>query len=263
MGIAMGIAITAVLVMLPPWVFGAVVLLAAIAGAIEFQGITRADATMAERVIFTTAVVFVVAQPLIGAIRPAFTHSHALTIGFVALAVFRVFNPAPLAKSPPRLGLDLLGLLYIGLTYPFIYLTRDQPDGGWFVVLMMAITFGGDTGGYFAGRFLGRHKLYPLLSPKKTIEGAVGGVVLGIGAAFLGRAFFPGLEALRPVDCVALGVGGAVLGIIGDLFESMLKRAYGVKDASNLIPGHGGILDRIDGLLFSGPFIYFYLGAVL
>jgi phosphatidate cytidylyltransferase len=123
----------------------------------------------------------------------------------------------------------------------------------------MAITFGADTGAYFAGRLFGRHKLYEKVSPKKTIEGAVGGLAAGIGFAFLGRAIAPGLGDLTPLDAILLGGVGAALGIVGDLFESLLKRSSGVKDSGDLIPGHGGVLDRIDALLFVGPFVYFYL----
>ncbi|MEZ4465465.1 MAG: phosphatidate cytidylyltransferase [bacterium] len=135
-------------------------------------------------------------------------------------------------------------------------------EGGWVVVLVMAITFGGDIGGYFAGRFLGRHKLYPTVSPKKTVEGAVGGLALGVGGALLARATFPGLGGLTVVDCLVLGIGGVTFGILGDLVESLIKRACGAKDSGTLIPGHGGLLDRIDALLFAGPFCAFYLEAI-
>jgi phosphatidate cytidylyltransferase len=125
--------------------------------------------------------------------------------------------------------------------------------------MVMAITFGADTGAYFAGRFLGRHKLYEKISPKKTIEGAVGGVATGILAAYIAQSFFPGLGNLSTVDVLILGGGGAIAGMLGDLFESMVKRAHGGKDSGTLIPGHGGVLDRIDALLFVGPFAWFYL----
>jgi phosphatidate cytidylyltransferase len=123
----------------------------------------------------------------------------------------------------------------------------------------MAITFGQDTGAYFAGRFLGRHKLYEKISPKKTIEGAVGGLVTAVGFALAFRAYAPGLSDLTGADVALLGGGGAVLGMVGDLFESLLKRSSGVKDSGALIPGHGGVLDRIDALLFVGPFVHLYL----
>ena len=139
---------------------------------------------------------------------------------------------------------------------PLILSLRTLPNGGWWVLLSMIVTFSSDTGGYFAGRFLGRNKLYPTVSPKKTIEGAVGGILAAIGGTYLVSQYVDGFSQLTPLHCLMVGGLGACLAIIGDLAESLMKRAFGVKDSGNLIPGHGGILDRIDGLLFCGPFIW-------
>ena len=259
MGLAMAVAIVCVLVYTPPWGLAAVVLAATLAAAHEFQSIARQDADGIDRGLFTFVLLGVVSWPLINPHVPRYDHATALTLGFLLLAIARVLRPGAIDSSARRLALDALGLLYIGVTFPYIYLLRDRPDGGFWVITLMAIAFGGDTGAYFVGRFLGRHKLYPLLSPKKTIEGAFGGIAAGVGAAFIARTWLPGLGFLSPVDCVVLGVGGASLGVLGDLLESLFKRAYGVKDSGALIPGHGGILDRVDGLIFAGPFVYFYL----
>ena len=261
MGLAMAVAIACVLVYAPPWGLAIVVLAATVVAAHEFQGIARRDADGFDRALFAIVLLGVVAWPLVHPHVPRYDHATALTTGFVVLAIARVLRPGAIESSARRLALDSLGLLYVGVTFPYVYVLRDRPDGGFWVITLMAIAFGADTGGYFVGRFLGRHKLYPLLSPKKTIEGALGGIAAGVGAAFIARTWLPGLAFLSPLDCVVLGMGGASLGILGDLLESLLKRAHGAKDSGTLIPGHGGILDRVDGLMFAAPFAYFYLEA--
>ena len=158
-----------------------------------------------------------------------------------------------------RLSLDALGLLYLGVTMPFIFLLRDRPGGGQVVILAMGVTFLSDTGGYVFGRLFGKHKLYPVVSPKKTVEGVMGGVLFATGTAFLARVLFPDLGHLTALDCIVLGVVGSAFAVTGDLVESLMKRAFGVKDSGTLIPGHGGLLDRIDALLFCGPFVWVYL----
>ena len=121
-------------------------------------------------------------------------------------------------------------------------------------LLLILIVVASDTAQYYAGRAYGRHLLAPALSPKKTLEGAIGGLVAGsVALALLGHWWWPDAPAVLRAG---LGVVLAALGITGDLFESMLKRAAGVKDSAALIPGHGGVLDRIDALLFAAPVYY-------
>ncbi|MEZ5286592.1 MAG: phosphatidate cytidylyltransferase [Vicinamibacterales bacterium] len=125
------------------------------------------------------------------------------------------------------------------------------------VLVLMGTVVASDTAQYYAGRAFGRTPLAPRRSPKKTIEGAVGGLVVAPAVLIVaGSYWLPGLDPLR------LGVLGALLvgaGIVGDLFESMLKRAADMKDSSHLIPGHGGVLDRIDALLFAAPIFYYFI----
>ena len=120
-----------------------------------------------------------------------------------------------------------------------------------------------DTCAYFAGRAFGKHKLAPLLSPKKTWEGFAGGFVGTLGFLFAGKALFPETFAgLTSTDLVLLGVPSAFLGPVGDLAESLLKRNYDVKDSGNILPGHGGMLDRIDAAFFVCPWVLCYLVAL-
>jgi phosphatidate cytidylyltransferase len=153
-----------------------------------------------------------------------------------------------------RVGRLLLGTLYVGVLLAMLPLIRRLDGGlGWIFVLLAA-SWLGDTGAYFAGRALGRHKLAPVLSPKKTWEGAIGGFVTSMAGAVLFGWIF-GLEL--PWWGMAL-LGGVldVFGVLGDLAESLLKRAFGVKDSGGILPGHGGILDRVDSVIFAGPVLY-------
>ena len=261
-GLLMATGIVSVLVYTPPVGLLAVVVFALFVGLHEWQSMTHPEAQLADRIVFMSAVALTALQPALRIYLPNWDHSTALTASFTVLALGRLFRPDPIETSARRLGADTLGLLYIGLTFPLIFQLRSWgsvENGGFVVLMVMAITFGGDTGAFFAGRFLGRHKLYEKISPKKTIEGAVGGVLTGVFAAWIARTFFPGLGHLTVLDIAVLGGGGAIAGMLGDLFESMVKRAHGVKDSGTLIPGHGGVLDRIDALLFVGPFAWFYL----
>lgn len=163
----------------------------------------------------------------------------------------------PLPEAPVRVAHGVSAVLFAGIGLTSLGVLRGLPDGGWWVVATLALTWLNDTLAYFAGRFLGKHKLYPAVSPNKTWEGFAGGMVGSIGGLFVLRAlFFP---ALTVGDCWVLGALGGVCGPTGDLCESALKRAVGAKDSSQLIPGHGGMLDRIDALLFNAPMVLLYV----
>ncbi len=148
------------------------------------------------------------------------------------------------------------GVSYVGLLGAHIVLLRERPGGMDLVYLTVLATFAADTGAYFVGRAVGRRKLAPTISPGKTVEGMVGGMAAGFGAALL-LNYFLGvrLEAALIVPLAALLPVAAVL---GDLAESTIKRGMKVKDAGNLIPGHGGLLDRLDSLLFTFPVVYYF-----
>lgn len=146
---------------------------------------------------------------------------------------------------------------YVCLPLSLLLVIDRLPAGGLWIFFMLSVVFMGDTGAFYAGRLFGRHKLYPSVSPGKTWEGALGGFICSLGASLLFIYFFP---LLRPGPRV-LAVAGclSLAGQIGDLVESMVKRSHGVKDSGRILPGHGGILDRIDSLLFSIPVFFIFL----
>jgi len=149
------------------------------------------------------------------------------------------------------------GPLYIGLCLGHLLPTRALPDGEYLIFGLFLITWAADTGAYYAGTSLGRHKLAPSISPNKTVEGLAGGLMASILAAFLAQAWF--LPSWTTADCVAVAFLLTLAGLLGDLAESAMKRGAGVKDSGSLIPGHGGMMDRLDSLLFTAPAFYYYV----
>ena len=171
-----------------------------------------------------------------------------------------LFSGKPLKDSLLDGMVLIMGVLYVGLSLGYLLLTRAQPDGTMLIFFVVLVTWAGDTGAYIAGKSLGRHALAPIVSPKKTYEGLAGGIVLACLAAVVARASF--LPRFSLVDCLALGLLLTIAGLIGDLAESAMKRHAGFKDSGALIPGHGGMLDRLDSLLFTGPAFYYYVAIV-
>ncbi len=158
-----------------------------------------------------------------------------------------------------RITGTIMGIVYAGLLTTFLALLKrsDPEHGAATVLIVLIVAWVADTGGYFAGRFLGKTKLYPAVSPKKTWAGAWGGLVGSVvGLIVLKLAY---AEWMTWVDVFAIAIPGGMLGQMGDLSESLIKRSTGVKDSGALLPGHGGILDRIDAVLFIAPYVYAYL----
>ena len=162
-------------------------------------------------------------------------------------------------RSVTDAALTVFGVIYVAVLFAYVYLLRTVPNGQFYVWYIFAASWGCDTCAYFCGYFLGKHKLAPVLSPKKTIEGAVGGV---IGAILLCVIY--GMIIAEPIGIdrgvmlkVSLVVGliGSIVAQVGDIFASSIKRKMKIKDYGNLIPGHGGVLDRFDSLLLVAPVI--------
>jgi len=172
----------------------------------------------------------------------------------VALLAAAMLQRGPLEQAPRSAALGALAWGYAGLLPAAVVALRVREDAGWqWVVLLFVVTWANDTFAYFTGRFLGKRPLAPRLSPRKTWEGFWGGSAGSVGGALAVKFLF--LSGLSVSAAVLVGAGAAVLGPLGDLSESMLKRAAGVKDSGRIIPGHGGLLDRIDAVLFVAPWV--------
>jgi phosphatidate cytidylyltransferase len=175
----------------------------------------------------------------------------------VPMTYFMLRYPSCGSGSTEIIGKAVLAPVYVALPLSLLVVIDRFPGGNLWIFFLFATVFANDMGAFYAGRSLGRHKLHPSVSPGKTWEGTLGGILLSLAAAWIWCA----VSGLRPFDgtMAALAGGLAVLGQVGDLAESLLKRSYGVKDSGGILPGHGGILDRVDGLLFAIPLLYGFL----
>jgi len=168
-----------------------------------------------------------------------------------------------------HISVTVFGVFYVAWLGSHLILLRELPHlkgldyslGFSFVIVTFALTWCYDTGAYFIGSWFGRHQIVPSISPGKTIEGALGGVLCSIIGIFVARATIA--PYITPVEAVGLGVVASIVGQLGDLCESMIKRDVRIKDSSKTIPGHGGVLDRFDSLLFTAPLIYYFLKYVI
>lgn len=182
-----------------------------------------------------------------------------IAVGFALMValVVPMFAQADLPKAGEEASRSALGLLYAPvLLAPLAYI-HARPDGIALTFLILAVTWLGDTGAYFAGRFFGKTKLFERVSPKKTVEGFVGGLVLSVVGGAVVKVV--GNPDLTWAEILLVSAVMDIFGVVGDLAESLLKRAWGVKDSGWIMPGHGGILDRIDSLLFTAPLLWAYL----
>jgi phosphatidate cytidylyltransferase len=178
-------------------------------------------------------------------------------ISLLVLSVLYMVTSRNLSSTISSIGMSLFGILYVGFLFSYIFLIRKGVDGKEWVLFLIATVWAGDICAYLGGMAFGRHKLYPKISPNKTFEG-LGGAMAGsvIMALAFSALFLPGLGRGASIF---FGIGLAVFGQIGDFIESMLKRSAQVKDSGSLIPGHGGMLDRLDSLLFTAPFLHYSL----
>ena len=244
---------------LPPW---ATVALAAAAAALAGVELARLGRPLGVRVssafVALTAAAFSIA---ISASFPAdLTHLDSIVALLIGLTI--AGGLVTMAQTPPgpavflSIAILLLAPLYVGVPLGTMAWVRDAHGPAALIWLMAVITIS-DSAQYYAGTLFGKRKLAPVVSPKKTVEGAIGGI---LAAPLAGAAL--GLWAMPELSVVAtavLALGLALFGMAGDLFESLLKRSVGAKDSSELIPGHGGVLDRIDAYLFAAPLFYLFL----
>ena len=180
-----------------------------------------------------------------------------ITVAFL-LAMFVYVFSYPKYKAE-QITACLFGMIYLAFMLGFIYLTRCLESGKILVWLIFLSSWGSDTCAYCVGRLIGKHKMAPVLSPKKSVEGGIGGVV---GAALLGAVYAAVFKQQIAGYAIICGAG-ALISMVGDLAASAVKRDKGIKDYGKLIPGHGGILDRFDSVIFTAPIIYFLSLAVL
>ena len=184
----------------------------------------------------------------------------SLLVALLATLSIPLLVKMPFHESLKEGALTMTGLLYIGLTLSYLVMIRLLPQGEWFLLFLLLVTWAGDTAAYYVGTLCGQHVLAPRISPKKTVEGLVGGLLGAVIFAYVAHWWF--LSDFSAVDCIVLAVLLTFAGLWGDLAESAIKRSVGVKDSGGILPGHGGMLDRLDSLLFTGPAFYYYVTLI-
>lgn len=236
----------------PPWAWQVFVLAAIAIGGYELMAMKVPSSRGLRTWGSMTSVLF--AYTVISMTSASAVYGVVLLIILGAMA-WSLLQEDPLHNASVRVGWLLGTPVYVGGALASLALVRDfDPTGAW-VLLTMVLAWGSDTSAYFVGRKFGKTKLAPRISPKKTLEGSAGGLGASVVGAVIMSFFLPGLG---PVDAIALGVLAGSAGQAGDLLMSVLKRSSGVKDSGGILPGHGGILDRVDALAFTGPATWAY-----
>ncbi len=226
--------------------------LAVAIGSWELVGILFSDEKRSLKALFYLLCVTVFGITINSLAAGALAYSLALIV-FVIFVLLTQNRAGDLAHMMEEQGKASLGLLYMGLLPAFSFKILEQSSGiAWFVFLL-AVVFAGDTMAYLFGMMMGRHKVMPTVSPKKTWEGSIGGIIGSVAAGLVCWIVSFPEHGLAPI--LALAAVAGFVGQFGDFFESLLKRVADVKDSGKIMPGHGGVLDRIDGVLFASPVI--------
>ncbi|HLB02084.1 MAG TPA: phosphatidate cytidylyltransferase [Nitrospiria bacterium] len=180
-----------------------------------------------------------------------------LTLIAISAMLFSLFTVREIKGALIDSAVLFFGVFYVSFLLSHLLLLRGLQEGEFLILFIFGITWLGDAGAYYVGSLMGRHSLAPRISPKKTIEGAVGGLVLSVMGSLAAKFWF--LPTLTVADSLRLGLLLGVVGQLGDLVESLWKRSAGVKDSSSLFAAHGGLLDKVDSLIFTAPVFYYYL----
>lgn len=188
------------------------------------------------------------------------TPAIAVSIILFLVLVTHLFTITRIESTLTDITVTFFGIFYVGWLMGHIILLRGMEDGQNLIFFLFLVTWAGDAGAYYAGTFLGKHKLSRVISPKKTYEGAVGCLVFSILMAFAAKYWF--FSSITDSDSLFLGISFGIISQLGDFSESLLKRSTGAKDSSFLIPAHGGMLDRVDSLLFTAPLLYYYMNLI-
>jgi phosphatidate cytidylyltransferase len=238
----------------PPWLFSLFILAVIFIGLLEFYSLTLPGIPSREKF----SAIFLSLLPALAFYSPdpRCSYSGAALLVFF-LFIRTLWLPDPFATRVERVSKELLGFFYISFFLSHFILLRQLPSGALWILFTLVAVYFGDTTAFYVGRAWGRKKLAPAISPGKTVEGGFGATGGSIGGALLFKGFF--FPELSFLHALTLGLGVGIIGQLGDLWESVLKRSAQVKDSGALIPGHGGLLDRVDSVLFAGPFVYYYV----
>jgi phosphatidate cytidylyltransferase len=244
--------------LLPPVYFAALVIVTAATGQYELyamarmRGITPLTIT---GIALGAFIVFHVSRPFLLFYRggPYFW----ITLCVLVVIVARLFSRRSVEGALEDITVTLFGIVYVALLFSFQVAIHAGPPGKKWLVFLFLVIWASDIGAYYVGTAYGNHRLYEKISPKKSVEGLLGGVLGSVLVAVLCKLWL--VPMLGFIEAAVLGAVLALVGTVGDLAESLIKRSAGVKDSGTIIPGHGGILDRMDSMLFAAPVLFFYL----
>jgi phosphatidate cytidylyltransferase len=242
----------------PNWVFFLIGAAFALAALLEFYNLTGKKGLGPQKVL-GLGLAFLVLLTFYFRTIPLDAALFAVVLVSCVYFVVAVNTAAKLALFPASFVTTLAGIFYVAFPLGFIFRIRLE-QGPFFLYVLAAIVFVGDTGAFFIGKPFGRHKMTPIASPNKSWEGSAGGFLFAVAGAVLARFILMPTVPLATVILTALAVHAAAQ--VSDPLESLFKRAVGVKDSSNSLPGHGGFLDRIDSLILAGPLFYFIVKLV-
>jgi phosphatidate cytidylyltransferase len=236
----------------PMWLFGTVMVLVGALGQWEFTGMFERAGVRTFRVIgLLGGTVLTASFTLPGSERVTFT---AILLAILGIGLLRGEVSGRAAWEP--VAVTLWGVCYVNWLLGYAFWLRDLADGVEWILLLVSVTWLGETAAYLVGSTLGRHKLAPVISPRKTVEGALAQLAVSVPAALGARAWF--FPALSLEGAIVVGLLLGVVGQAGDLIESAIKRSVDTKDTGRLIPGHGGMLDRMDSLLVNTPVLFYF-----
>ncbi len=186
-----------------------------------------------------------------------FLDREVLTALVGAVLLYQLAAQKDLTTTLTDAAVSMLGIFYVGWLLGHLILLRNLDQGEYLIFFLFLVTWAGDTGAYYVGKGFGRRRMAPNVSPNKTVEGAIGGWLASVLVAVLAQRWF--LPIISVPDSLMLGGLLGIVGQLGDLTESMFKRGAGVKDSGHFLPGHGGVLDKLDSLIFTAPVLYYYL----
>jgi len=256
-GLALVPVLLVVVWLMPSGYFAGVAIIAAAIGQYELYAMARARGITPLTIlgiVLGALIVLTVYRPL-----PPYRGGPYfwITLSVVAVIVARLFSRRPVEGALEDIAVTLLGIVYVALLFAFQVAIHAGPPGKKWLVFLYLVIWASDTGAYYVGTAFGKHRLYEKISPKKSIEGLIGGVLASVLVAVLCKLWL--VHAVGIIEAAVLGAVLALVGTAGDLAESLIKRSAGVKDSGSIIPGHGGILDRMDSMLFAAPVLFYYL----
>ena len=251
-GLSLVALFVAIFLFSPPWLVGIIATLIILLASWEFLEMTLPEQALGDRLLCLALASLIPWAALAGR---ADCLMGSLFVPLFALGIRSLFGGKELKTRFEELQISLFGILYVSFTLSHFVLLRTMEDWMPWIFFILIVTYVGDVAAFFAGTRWGKRKLSPRLSPKKTVEGALGGTLATVLAGCACKlVFFPALTVLEAVWISAIL---SVSGQLGDLLESLIKRSYGIKDSGRMLPGHGGILDRIDSILLAGPVGYY------